>query len=301
MSILNSRSLGIGVALAIISNVLFGTFYVYGAWLAPMTGTQVFVWRLLAMFAVVVVYLLASGQHTLVMNDLKAIHQKNQWLIFLAPTPIMLSQLWLFMWAPLNNEGVAVAMGYFLFPLVMVLAGVVVFGERLSALQKLATTLAAIGVAMELVQGGSLSWATFWVCLTYPIYYIMRRRQGVRAITGLFVDCAMFLPMGVAYLVYDSQLLYATISSFAIFKVLGLGALSVLAFMANLQAVRLLPVSLFGMLSYLEPLLLFLVAIVFLGEPLTMQMLLSYGLIWLGIMCLIVHGVLINKRRLGQE
>ncbi len=294
-----THSLGLGIALAIISNVLFGTFYLYGVWLAPMTGTEVFVWRLVAMFVVVVVYLLASGQHGLVMADLKKIHQKNQWLIFLAPTPIMLSQLWLFMWAPLNNEGVAVAMGYFLFPLVMVLAGVLLFGERLIGLQKLAVTLAGVGVALELIQGGSLSWATFWVCGTYPIYYIMRRRQGVRAITGLFVDCAVFLPIGLAYLVYDSQLFYATVSSFVIIKVLGLGVLSVLAFMANLQAVRLLPVSLFGMLSYLEPLLLFVAAIVFLKEPLNIQMLISYGFIWLGIGCLIVHGVLANQRRLG--
>lgn len=299
MTLLTTRSLGLGVALAIISNVLFGTFYLYGSWLSPMTGTQVFVWRLMAMFVVMVVYLLVSNQHILVINDLKKIHQTKQWLIFLAPTPIMLSQLWLFMWAPLNNEGVAVAMGYFLFPLMMVVAGVVVFGERLSALQKLATTLAAIGVGMEMLQGGSLSWATFWVCMTYPIYYIMRRQQGVRAITGLFVDCAVFVPIGIAYLCYHTDFLYSTLTSFAIIKVLGLGVLSVLAFMANLQAVRLLPVSLFGMLSYLEPLLLFVVAIVFLGEPLTLQMLFSYGFIWLGIMCLIVHGVMINRRRLG--
>lgn len=152
-----------------------------------------------------------------------------------------------------------------------------------------------IGVSIELVQGGSLSWATFWVCLTYPIYYIARRRQGVRAITGLFVDSAVFLPLGLGYLAYYHGFFYATLTSLAIIKVLGLGVLSVLAFMANLQAVRLLPVSLFGMLSYLEPLLLFVIAIVFLKEPLTMQMLISYGLIWLGIMCLIIHGL--SKKR----
>lgn len=82
MSILNSHSLGLGIALAIVSNVLFGTFYLYGVWLAPMTGTEVFVWRLVAMFVVMIAYLLASGQHGLVMADLKKIHQKNQWLIF---------------------------------------------------------------------------------------------------------------------------------------------------------------------------------------------------------------------------
>ncbi len=293
---LTANSLIFGIILAIISNVLFSTFYLYSTWLAPMTGTQVFVWRLVCMFVVIVLYLLASGQLKGVLGDIKNLPDTKAKLWLIAPTPIMLSQLWLFVWAPLNNQGVAVAMGYFLFPLVMVLAGVVLFGERLVGLQKLAVILAGIGVGLELCWGGSLSWATFWVCGTYPIYYIIRRKQGVRAITGLFVDSALFLPIGLAYLAYHHTFTYETITSVALVKALGLGALSVLAFMANLQAVRLLPVSLFGMLSYLEPLLLFVVAIVFLHEPLTMQMLFSYGFIWLGIVCLIIHGI-INKKQ----
>lgn len=246
------------------------------------------------MFVVILTYLLVSRQLSVVVGDLKAI-QGKKWLWFLAPTPIMLSQLWLFMWAPLNGQGVAVAMGYFLFPLAMVLAGCVFFKEQLIGLQKLAVFFAVLGVSLELLQGGSLSWATFWVCGTYPIYYIMRRRLGVRAITGLFVDTAVFLPMGIGYLLVYSDFAYQTLTSLAIVKAFGLGLLSVLAFMANLQSVRLLPVSLFGMLSYLEPLLLFILAITLLGEPVNAKMLISYGLIGLGIVCLIVHGVVSKK------
>lgn len=117
MSLLTTRSLGFGVALAVLSNVLFGIFYMYSPWLAPMTGTQVFVWRLIAMFFVMGIYLTVSGQYKIVLGDLIQVHRSRAWLTFLAPTPIMLSQLWLFMWAPVNHQGVAVAMGYFLFPL----------------------------------------------------------------------------------------------------------------------------------------------------------------------------------------
>ena len=45
------RTLMMGVALAVLSNVLFGVLYAYSSFLAPLSGTQVFIWRMLAMWA----------------------------------------------------------------------------------------------------------------------------------------------------------------------------------------------------------------------------------------------------------
>lgn len=282
----------IGIMLIILSNILFSVLYLYSGFLAPMSGTEVFVWRILMMFFVIFLWLALSGQLATILEDIKQLTKTPKSLLWLLiPVPIMLSQLWLFMWAPINGQGVAVAMGYFLFPLMMVLMGCLIFKERLVGLQKIAVLFASIGVLSEFIQGGSLSWATLWVCGTYPIYYIIRRRQKVRAITGLFVDTGLFLPIGILYLVFHPTLALSTVSSLALFKVIGLGLISVLAFTANLQALRLLPVNVFGMLSYLEPLLLFVLAVTLLGEPLTLQMLSSYGLIWIGIVCLIGYGV----------
>lgn len=290
-------NLKLGTALALLSNILFAVLYLYSGFLEPLSGTGVFVWRILMMCIIITVWLVVSGQFATIKADLQHYTRSPKQLFWLIiPMPIMLSQLWLFMWTPVNGEGIAVAMGYFLFPLMMVLAGCVLFKEKLVGLQRLAVLFAVIGVVFELIQGGSLSWATFWVCGTYPIYYIMRRLQGVRAMTGLFVDTAVFVPMGVVYLAVNTQSSLFGLDWVDFAKIFGLGLISVLAFVANLQAVRLLPVTLFGMLSYLEPLLLFVLAVTVLEERLTIQMMLSYGLIWLGVMCLIGHGVL-NKNK----
>lgn len=299
MQSVSHRTLGVGVFLALLSNLLFASFYPYSGWLAPLSGTDVFVWRVILMCAVIFLYLLLSGQWSVVLADLRSYAKQKQLIWLVAPTPIMLSQMWLFMWAPLNGEGVAVAMGYFLLPLVLVLVGCWL-GEQLAGLQKLAVLLAGIGVGAEILQGGSLSWATFWVCLTYPVYYVARRKQGVCAVTGLFVDTLVFLPIGLTLLLMKPSLTTQIDGVFMMLKVFGLGALSVAAFLANLQAMRMLPMSLFGMLSYLEPLLLFVVAITLLGEPVTGQMLFSYGFIWLGIVCLLVQGVVATRKKYGR-
>lgn len=62
----------------------------------------------------------------------------TRWVLFLLGTLDAGSQFWLFMWAPLNGEGINIAMGYFLFPLIMVVLGWAWLKERLSFIQKIA-------------------------------------------------------------------------------------------------------------------------------------------------------------------
>ena len=288
------RTLMMGVSLAVLSNLLFGVLYAYGSFLAPLSGTQVFIWRMLAMWAALIGYLVISGRLTSHIDKLKSLGSVKQWAWLLLPTPIFLSQFWLFMWAPVNGQGVQTAMGYFLFPLMMVVFGCVLFGEKLSRLQWLAVGFAALGVGSEIVRTQSVSWATLWVCGTYPLYYILRRLQGIGAVTGLLVDLTIFAPFALAYLFFiaPSSLSLVSGSGFFIAMLAGLGVLSVLAMKTNVDASQMLPVNVYGMMSYLEPALLFILAVTVLGNPFESAMIYSYGLIWLGIVFLIAHGVL---------
>ena len=287
------RTLILGVSFAILSNVLFGVLYAYSSFLSPLSGTQVFIWRMLAMWAALVGYLMVSGRLGLHIDKLKALKGAKQCVWLLLPTPIFLSQFWLFMWAPVNGQGVQTAMGYFLFPLMMVVFGCVLFGEKLSRLQWLAVAFAALGVGSEVIRTQSVSWATLWVCGTYPVYYILRRLQGIGAVTGLLVDLTIFALFALAYLFFfaPSSLTLVSGSGFFIMMLVGLGVLSVLAMKTNIDASQMLPVNVYGMMSYLEPVLLFILAVTVLGNPFESAMIYSYGLIWLGIGCLIAHGV----------
>lgn len=287
------RTLIMGVMLAVLSNLLFGVLYAYSHFLAPLSGTQVFIWRMLAMWAALIGYLVISGRLSSHINKLKTLHSVKQWAWLLLPTPIFLSQFWLFMWAPVNGQGVQTAMGYFLFPLMMVVFGCVLFGEKLSRLQWLAVGFAALGVGSEIVRTQSVSWATLWVCGSYPLYYIIRRLQKVGAVTGLLVDLTIFAPFALAYLFFiaPSSLSLVGGSGFFIVMLAGLGILSVLAMKTNVDASQMLPVNVYGMMSYIEPALLFILAVTVLGNPFESAMIYSYGLIWVGIVFLIVHGV----------
>ena len=281
-----------GVLAAVFSNILFAMLFLYSQWMKPMTGTDVFAWRmvamLLALFGLMSVTRSWSAGRAFVAEVGR---DWKRWLLIALPVPILASQLWLFIWAPVNGEGLNVAMGYFLFPLAMMLAGRLWFKERLNRLQCWAVALAAAGVAWELARSGAFSWATVWICTTYPVYYLLRRRLGVPSLVGLLLDLMIIAPCMLAYLLTqsDSLAMIDAQPSLLVFVVL-LGINSALAMFLNLQANHLLPVAVFSMLSYLEPILLFVISIAWLGEPLEAGALVSYALIWSGLCVMMWHG-----------
>lgn len=297
VNFLNNNKILSDIILALLSNVLFAVLYLYSHWLSPLTGTQVFLWRMVAMwFGLLVIMLMSDGfakLHTF-WQSLTTLKQK---LLLVLPTPILASQLWLFMWGPVNGQAVNVAIGYFLFPLAMVVVGCVVFGERLNRLKSIAIVLAVLGVVLQVYLAGSVSWATAWVCLTYPIYYTVRRWQGVPALLGLFIDLTIIAPIALAVLCWQGDSFVVVGSSLSIMVlIVGLGVISAVAMQSNLQASGLLPVNLFGMLSYLEPALMFVLSIVVLNEVVSVEKILSFGLIWAGIAVMIGQSVWQNKQ-----
>ena len=76
------RTLIMGVALAILSNVLFGVLYAYSHFLAPLSGTQVFIWRMLAMWVALVGYLVISGRFSTHIAKLKTLRTAKQWACY---------------------------------------------------------------------------------------------------------------------------------------------------------------------------------------------------------------------------
>lgn len=206
-------------------------------------------------------------------------------------------QLWLFVWAPLNSMAMAVSFGYFLMPLTMVLAGRVFFADKLSVLRKLAVAAAAIGVAHEALAAGGLRWPTLLVCLGYPIYFVLRRKIGFDNLAAFSAELLLMLPVGVLLILIGPHgLLSFTVGMTAVdatpgelWRVAGIGVLGGLAMATYLLASKWLPLSLFGLLGYVEPVLLVGVAWL-LGESLGWAALLTYGPILMALLLLSMDG-----------
>ncbi len=98
------------------------------------------------------------------------------------------------------------SLGYYINPLLNVILGMFFLGERLRPLQWLAVALAACGVAVQLIQFGSLPLIALALAASFGLYGLLRKKINLDAGTGLFMETCILLPLASIYvlLIADS-------------------------------------------------------------------------------------------------
>jgi chloramphenicol-sensitive protein RarD len=183
----------------------------------------------------------------------------------------------------------------------MVLVGRFYYREQLAPLQWLAVACAAFGVAHELWATHAFSWPTVVVALGYPVYFVIRRTIHADSLATFASEMMLLLPAALAIIAtspraqaaFDHAMLWAALLP-------GLGALSTIALACYLKSSRLLPMALFGILGYVEPVLLVVLSVTLLGERLSAQQFATYVPIWMAVAITAVHSVLFLRAQTAR-
>ena len=282
-----------GVASSLAASCMFGLMYYYATVLQPLTGIEIFGWRMLFTFPFLTLFMHILGYLHLVGEIFIRLRARCVLLLPLACSAFLLGlQLWLFMWAANNGKALEVSLGYLLMPLSMVICGRFVYKERLRSFQKAAVAFAAIGVANQVYHLGGLSWPTLVVAVGFPIYFMLRRALGTDHLGGLWFDMALMIPVAVMVL-FQSQ--FSVIQLFEehpryFVQLPLLGIISACSIALFIIAGRLLPFSLFGLLSYVEPVLLVFVSLM-LGEHIRPNDTITYACVASAIGILVMGGL----------
>ncbi|MFM2477121.1 EamA family transporter RarD [Celerinatantimonas sp. MCCC 1A17872] len=282
-----------GILFCLLASCLFALLCYYTVFLEPLDGFAVFGWRVFGTVILIAALMTVLRQWRKLGQSLVVfVKRPAQFLVLLVCVGLMSVQVGLFGWAPLNGESQALALGYFLMPLMMVICGRLLFGETLTRWQRTAVILAAIGVGAQIILHGGLSWVSALVMLGYPPYFIIKRHLGLNALHSMLVEHLCMLPLAIALVVAQGGnpefFVQHGVASWGILIGLGLlGGSALLCFLAGSQR---LPLSLFGMLGYVEPLLLFVVALILPGGHFTAIDLATYLPIWVAVCCLLRQG-----------
>ena len=289
-----------GLVASLVASLLFGAMYYLAPRLAPLDGEQIFGWRVLATLPFTSVLLLARGQWPRV-RLLATRARRQPWFAcaLLASSAMLGVQLWVFLWAPVQGRALPVSLGYFLLPLVMVLAGRLLYGERLTRLQWAATLLAGAGVLHEVLRAGGVSWETWLVALGYTAYFVTRRSLSSDHLAGHWLDMLLMLPAALWFVLAAPSSLPLVAGHAHLWAMVPmLGLVSAVALALYMAASRLLPLGLFGLLSYVEPVLLALAALA-LGESIARTQWFTYGPIFAAVALLVLDSALrLRLRRL---
>jgi len=207
-------------------------------------------------------------------------------LIILVITGLLIAGNWGgFIYAIGAGRVLETSLGYFINPMVSVALGVVLLGERMNRLQQVAIALAALGVLNEIILIGDVPWIALFLATSFAAYGYLRKTVGVESLDGLLVEMAALAPLMIAYLLWAG----GPLLGFGQFDVLtGLlllltgpfTAIPLLLFSAGARRIHLATL---GLLQFLAPSIMFVLAVFAFGEPFALANALTFVGIWSGL------------------
>jgi len=293
-----------GVLASAGSSVVFAGVFFVTPFLHPASAEGLWAVRCLITAPLLLLIIVLARQRGFIADIWYRLRARPLLIVPLLASAFLLTlQLWIFGWAPLHGRGLQVALGYFLLPLVLIVVGRLLYKDRLTWWQWLAAGIAAVGVVFELFRVGGISWETLVVCLGYPAYFVLRRSIRTGHLGGMFWDFALMLPFGIYFTAREIFATSALSENPSIAWTAPLYAVATgLALALYLTASKLLSLSLFGLLGYLEPALL-MVASLLNGEHISIGEFVMYGAIWVAVLVIMVGGtvqiVRSTRRRSG--
>lgn len=278
------RHLLIGIACGLLAYGIWGFFPLFFHQLAHVSPMDVLSNR--AVWACVFVGLLLTLRRQ--WHKVAEVFRNWRQLLMLTVAALLIGSNWLvFLWAVANRQVVASSLGYFLTPLVNILLGLVVLKERLNRLEWLSVLLALAAVTNEIIAIGGLPWVSLFLAGTFGTYGLVRKQLPVDAVSGLWLETLVMLPVCALYAFWQAGNGHAVFTGHDLstsWLLIAAGALTALPLLAFAAAAQRLDLATIGMLMYINPTLQFVTAIWLFGEPMRAEQLLSFGLIWLGLL-----------------
>jgi chloramphenicol-sensitive protein RarD len=204
-------------------------------------------------------------------------------LITLAATSIIVGANWLlYIHTVETGRVLQSSLGYYMNPLVNVLLGRVVLGERLGRAQVVAVLLAAAGVLNLAIAYGEVPWLGLGLAGTFAVYGLLRKIVAVEALPGLFIETVMLFPFAAGALLYFPGS-FGRIDWGTNLLLILAGPVTFLPLLWFTCAARRLKLSVLGFFQFISPSCQFLLAIFAFGEHFGRAHYVTFALIWIAI------------------
>jgi len=181
------------------------------------------------------------------------------------------------------NRATESSLGYFIFPLVSVIFGVVLFREKLGRAQMYAVMLAAVAVLILTYGLGQAPWIALSVSVSFGIYGVIKKSLSIPAIVTVTLEVLLLSPIAlmILYLHHasDSGGQFGQSLSVSLLLILS-GPMTATPLILFSYATRRVALATVGILQYINPSLQFLCATVLFLEPLSLWHAIAFPLIW---------------------
>lgn len=193
---------------------------------------------------------------------------------------------WVYVWSIANDQAIDAALGYYINPLFSIALGAILLKEKLTRSQLVAIGLAAVAVAVLTYEAGSLPLVALTLTLSWGFYAYFRKTLPVGANQGFMLEVLILTPFALIYLAWiwmtDVQHFGAgvTLDTWLLF---GCGLITAGPLMLYANGAKRLRLSTIGILQYIAPTMIFLVAVFVFEEPFGRGKAIAFPMIWLAL------------------
>jgi chloramphenicol-sensitive protein RarD len=287
-----------GFLLGVVAYLLWGLFPLYWPLLEPAGALEILAHRIVWSLLVVVLLLVATRNWTWI----RSLGRRRLGLLTIAATVIAVNWA-VYIWGVNHEHVVETSLGYFINPLVTVLFGVVLLGERLRRQQWVAIAIACVAVIVLTVDYGRPPWIALILAVSFGTYGLVKKRADVDAVESLSVETAVLLLPAAGFLLFlhnggDGTFTTEGWAHVGLLVLSGvITAVPLLCFGA--AAVR-LPLTTIGLLQYLAPVFQFLIGVLVRHEEMPPSRVAGFALVWLALVILTVDGVHNHRRSMRR-
>jgi chloramphenicol-sensitive protein RarD len=271
--------------------ILWGFFPIYFKLLKPAGAVEILAHRVVWSVAFVGL-LLAVARRWSVLSGLLRRPGTPAGVLLAA---VLIAINWgVYIWGVNIGRVVETSLGYFINPLVTVLFGVILLGERLRRAQWAALGLGLMAVVVLTVDYGRPPYLALILALTFAGYGLVKKRLGLPAAEGLLVESGVLALPALAFLAWLAWQGTAQFGQVSIPHTLLLmlsGLVTAVPLLLFAGATNRIPLTGLGILQYVAPVLQLGCGVLIFNEPMPPTRLAGFAIVWLALLVFTLDGI----------
>ena len=275
----------LGVAYGVGAYVIWGSLPIYWRWLDRASAYEIMANRGIWSLVVCLIFLAFQKQ---LRSTFKLIKNVKTFFILLTSSFLLTLNWGIYIWAVSVDRVVEASLGYYMTPLVVVCFGVLVLKEKLRFVQKLSLSFAGVGVSILTLAFGQLPLVAFGLALSWGTYSLIKKRLDAGSLETLSIEMVFALIPSATYMFYlmsKNEAQYGSELWFSLILMTS-GLVTVIPLLMFNSAATSLPLTITGLLGYINPTIMFLVGFIVFHEPLTFSKIFGFIFIWTALILL---------------
>lgn len=288
----------LGFLFGVLAFFLWGLAPIYWKFLAHVPATEILGHRIIWALAFLLVYQTIRKNWGWLKSSLK-----NPWLLFVTGiAAVMLAfNAGLYTWGITNDRIVDVSLGYFMNPLLIVLAGFLIYKEKIRPMQWVAIAIAGCGVLYLTFIYGQFPAVGLTLACAFTGYSIFKKQTTLATFESMTLEMGLLFPIFIIYLLSLGQGGSGNFISAGwtttLLLIIG-GAVAITPFLLFSAAASRIPLFYIGILQYIGPSLSFLLGVFVYGEPVDTNLLIGFCFVWTALIVFAVEGFQHNRSNL---